>query len=338
VYRDSTESVKVEAMPCRGLISAFLAGAAASLGCSALLDLDVQYADRPGSEEAGLQTPDGTPGGTGDGTSDASEHLSETEPDALGAMEVTSIDGVVEATNADGVVEAMNVDGVVEATSLDGAGDAETTPGVPDDSAPVGANITYVQGLAGWSNGAAGPVVVRLPAPVAMNDTIVVAADVMPNGTLQVTDSLHNSYSTAMSIVAPGTPGNQTVAVFYALGVAAGTDSISVSVPAYAFGETLEVYVHEYSGISAFDRANGQTGTTTDMHSGFVTTTAPGDLIFGFGDTGSVSPGTGFAPRLTLNQNLTEDRIAPIVGMIEATATMGMGNSWAMMAAAFKAR
>jgi hypothetical protein len=317
-----------------------LAGAAASLGCSALLDLDVQYADRlgVGSEEAGLPTPDRTSGGTGDGTTDANEHPPETEPDAPGAKRETSVDGVAEAMDVDGVAEAM-VDGVAEVTSLDGAADAETTPGVADDSAPmVGPGIMYVQGLAGQSNGAAGPVVVRLPAPVAMNDTIVVAADVMPNGTLQVTDSLHNSYSTAASIVAPGTPGTQTVAVFYALNVAAGTDSISVSVPAYTFGEILEVYVHEYTGISAFDGANGQTGTTNDMHSGLVTTTAPGDLIFGFGDTGAVGTGMGFASRLMLNQNLTEDRIDPVAEMTEATATMRTGNNWAMMVAAFKAR
>lgn len=320
-----------------GVLWACLAGAAASLGCSTLLDLDVQYAARlgAGSEEAGLPTPDGTSGGTGDSTTDANEHPPDAEPDAAAGMPETSVDGVA---------EAINVDGVAEATSLDGVADAETTPDVADSAAPMDtgapmdAGIMYVQGLAGWSNGAAGPVVVRLPAPVAMNDAIVVAADVMPNGTLQVTDSLHNSYSTAWSLVAPGTPGNQTVAVFYALDVAAGTDSISVSVPAYAFGETLEVYVHEYSGISAFDGANGQTGTTTDMHSGFVTTTAPGDLIFGFGDTGSVGPANGFAPRLMLNQNLTEDLIDPAAGMTEATATMRMGNNWAMLVAAFKAR
>jgi hypothetical protein len=292
-------------MACRGLASACLAGAAASAGCSALLSLDVQYADR--ADASSEEPPDGTSGDLRDASPP-----SEASPDGLATIP----------------------DGHPDAPRLDGATDTATPPG-PDGSPPMVTLIASVQGNNDWKNGAAGPVVVPLTSPVAAHDTIIVATDVMPANTLQVTDSLHNTYSMAVTVP---TTGNESCWIFYALDVAAGTDSISVNAPANTFGEVLEVYVQEYSGIGAFDVATGKTGTTADMHSGFVTTTAPGDLIFGYGVAGFVTTGTGFNQRLHLNNNLTEDQIAPGAGMVEATATMTMGDSWAMMVAAFKAR
>jgi hypothetical protein len=299
-------------MACRGLLSACLAGAAASLGCSALLDLDVHYVD------AGLDAnprPLHGPGGAADASGEALPEANSASPEA--------------------------------AASRDGATDAETetSPGLPDDSSPDVPNdsppapsIQYVQSKSS-SNGYIGAVVhVTLGNPVTLNDTIVVAANEMTTGGPNVSDSLGNQFSST-----PGVPngGGSEAWIFYAPVVTPGMDTITVSLPGNPSGTLLDVYALEYSGVGALDAVTGQNGTTADMHSGFVTTTAPGDLIFGYAvviPMGSADAGTGFRARETQHDNVTEDEIFPGPGRVEATATMTGGNAWTTVVAAFKAR
>jgi hypothetical protein len=170
--------------------------------------------------------------------------------------------------------------------------------------------------------------------PVTLNDTIVVAANGMTTGP-NVGDSLRNQFSSTTSV--PN--GGSGAWIFYAPVVTAGMDTITVTLPGNPSGSLLDVYALEYSGVGALDGVTGQNGTTPDMHSGFVTTTAAGDLIFGYGVVvfGRADAGTGFTPRESVHANLTEDEIFPGPGMVEATATMVTGNAWTMMVAAFKA-
>ena len=82
------DPLRSTSMACRGLLSACLAGAAASFGCSALLDLDVQYQDA--GSESGLQQPDRTSDGAGSGADASGEAL----PEANSALsEAASRDG-----------------------------------------------------------------------------------------------------------------------------------------------------------------------------------------------------------------------------------------------------
>jgi hypothetical protein len=102
--------------------------------------------------------------------------------------------------------------------------------------------------------------------------------------------------------------------------------------------------VHEYAGIatsSAFDRAssaNGATAAQDGMNSGSVTTTWPRELVFGFAETGTAAPGTGFTARSLYGDNVTEDRVVEAIGSYHATATMVGGSEWSMMVATFKGR
>jgi hypothetical protein len=302
-------------MACRGLLSACLAGAAASLGCSALLDLDVQYQDA--GLESGPMPPDTTSDGRGSAHDASGEALSE-------------------ANSASS-----------EAASRDGASHAETLPDVPNDSSPDVPNdspptprIQYVQSVSDTNNyvGAVVNMKTTFVNPVTRNDTIVVAANEMTTGAPNVSDSLGNQFSST-----PGVPnGGSESWIFYAPVVTPGMDTITVSLPSNLSGTLLDVYALEYSGVGALDAVTGQNGTTSDMHSGFVTTTAPGDLIFGYAvvvPMGSAGAGTGFLARDTpQHENVTEDEIFLGPGRVEATAIMTGGNAWTTMVAAFKAR
>jgi hypothetical protein len=322
-----------------------VAGAAASFGCSSLLDLDVQYAQ---GVDAGTSSSPLLPDGTSDGPGGADD-----APNAADAAE----QALPEADSAS-----------AEAESRDGAGDAESSPDVRDASAPDVSNdsppdvsidsppdvsndsppdvsidspppsvIQCVQHSSGAVNFMPGTLTVSFPNSVTQNDTIVVAADGTNTVAPTVTDSLQNPFAQAATVVAMA--GSATSAwIFYAPVVTQGADSITVTLPGIPMNSLLEVYILEYSGIAALDSAMGQAGTTLDMHSGFVATTAPGDLIFGYGVTGIAVAGAGFNTRETLDGNLTEDEIFVSRGNVEATATMTAGNNWAMLVAAFKAR
>ena len=131
--------------------------------------------------------------------------------------------------------------------------------------------------------------------------------------------------------------------IFYAPVLHAGSDTITVELPGTPSGLMLNAYALEYSGVGALDGVYGQNGTTSAMHSGVVTTTAPGDLIFGFGITtflgmGSTMASGGFTSHPAVHNNLTEDEIFPGTGPVEATGMMVTGSAWTMMVAAFKAR
>jgi hypothetical protein len=307
------DPLRSTSMACRGLLSACLAGAAASLGCSALLDLDVQYQDA--GLESGPPSPDGTSDGRGSAHDASGEALSE-------------------ANSASS-----------EAASRDGAGDVETSPGVPDDSSPDVPNdsphtpgIQYVQSVSDTNNYVGAVVQVTFASPVTRNDTIVVAANEMTTGSPNVSDSLGNQFSST-----PGVPnGGSESWIFYAPVFTSGMDTITVSLPGNPSGTLLDVYALEYSGVGALDAVTGQNGTTSDMHSGFVTTTASGDLIFGYAvvvPMGSAAAGTGFLARdKPQHESVTEDKIFPGPGGVEATAIMTGGNAWTTMVAAFKAR
>jgi len=74
------------------------------------------------------------------------------------------------------------------------------------------------------------------------------------------------------------------------------------------------------------------------MTSGKATTAADHELVFGFGvTTGSATAGSGFTPRETLDQNVTEDMILPARGAAQATATAA-GGDWSMLMATFRGK
>jgi hypothetical protein len=270
-----------------------------SSGCAGLLDLDVHYRDA-----------------SADGAS--ASDLRDAGGDAPDA-DARAPDGSVHDAAGDA---APKVSDSGDAADLDGS----------DGEAPDAAHgIQFVQAFAGQGLPGAATATLGFALPVKAHDTIVVAADFDSLGTLQVTDSLGNAYQSALS------PSTSAIAcsIAYALDVQGGMDTVhlQLSVPPQNF---FEIYIHEYSGVASLDGASAQNGTALLMESGYVTTSAPADLLFGFAVTGTAMAGSGFTARSTFNMNLTEDELTGPPGAYEATGTMVAGGGWTMLTAAFR--
>jgi hypothetical protein len=285
----------------------------ASVACSALLDLDVHYID------AGAEG--GTPG------LDAGDDASPTSEAAVAPMDGTvgSADG---STGADGP------------GSLADAPQTEASPGVPDaaSDAPTG-SIQFIQVLGQETTNNSPTQIVMVPG-VQAHDTIILAVEYSTTATAQITDTAGSTYHLATEL--PADAFGVESAIYYALDVAAGDDSITVALQVAGPVNTFEVFAQEYAGISALDAVNGQnsgaTSSGTNMESGFITTAVANELVFGFGVGGLVSPGPGFTGVLNFAGDQTEALTLAAPGMTEATEVNSEANTWSMMVAAFKPR
>jgi hypothetical protein len=293
--------------------------APASFGCSALLDLDVQYV------EAG--TEGGVPG------LDAGDDSSRMLEAAVPAMDGTV--GLVDGNP--GVDGSSLADGPGPVTD---APQTEASPGVPDaaNDAPAG-SIQFVQVLGQETTNNSPTQTIRMPG-VQAHDAIILAIEYSTTANAQITDTAGSTYQFAKEL--PADAFGVESAIYYALDVAAGDDSITVALQVAGPVNTFEVFAQEYAGISALDAVDGQnSGTTssgTNMESGFITTAVANELVFGFGVGGLVSPGVGFTGVLNFAGDQTEDLILAAPGMIEATEVNSGANTWSMMVAAFKPR
>ena len=107
----------------------------------------------------------------------------------------------------------------------------------------------------------------------------------------------------------------------------------------------IDIRALEYSGldpVNPFDVGASALGNGTSANSGAVTTSAPGELIFGAGMTGGVfsAAGTNFTNRIITPQDgdIAEDRFVTTTGTYSATASLSGSASWLMQVATFKAR
>jgi hypothetical protein len=273
-----------------------------TVGCSALLDLDVHYVEGG----ADVISPD----------------LDATAPNS--DRDATGAEGPDAPTTADGPLATM-----------DGGPADESEVSVPVDSSLSSGGIKFVQAGANSIANGQGMVTVQLPAPVTAGDTLVLCADASSSTSLSVMDTLGSQFLVAYSTIDGS--GTQS-GVGYAIGVAGGAETVTFGIQASGPVDFLEAYVQEYSGIGAFDVATAMSGTATLMESGYATTTAPNELVFGFGITGTARAGQGFTTRSSYNDNLTEDEILASPGSVEATATQVSGSGWTLTMAAFKPR
>jgi hypothetical protein len=158
------------------------------------------------------------------------------------------------------------------------------------------------------------------------------------DGTLMVTDSLGNTYVEVVGPVsALDAASDETI--FATFGADGGNDVITVNINGSTLKSYIEVYAHEYSGVTGFDVGTSQRGTnagTDGIQSGFVNTSQNNELIFAYVDTGIANAGTGFTSRCTLEDDLSEELIVADAGSYQATATMTQGNIWLILMAAFK--
>jgi hypothetical protein len=279
-------------------------------GCTGLLDLDVHYTDAGGPGVDGSPADDATSAPpAAEAGPDATQVAPPGAPDASGGADATP--------------------------SRDASNDASASDDAADDGPalpPPHGGIQYVQGLAGANVDNGATATVTLPQAVAAGDAILVGADATSDLTIAVSDTLGSQYTIAYST----DDGNGIESgIAYALDVAGGPATLTFTIDTQDPVAFLEVYVHEFSGVLGVDGATGMSGTSMDMHSGPVTTTAAHDLIFAFGATGTASAGNGFTPLLDFNANLSEYAIQTAAGPIEATETMVSGSDWILTMAAF---
>jgi len=173
--------------------------------------------------------------------------------------------------------------------------------------------------------------------PAVAGNTIVVYVIWNNTGAVTVADSRGNTFA---NIGAPVSwSSGYSAQVFYAPIITGGTDTVTATfhTPVTSFGV---VYAHEYAGISRVnpvDVATSASGSSASLNSGAATTTSANDLIFGAGVSDNVvtAAGSGFASRDLAYGNITEDRVAGLIGSYAATATHN-GKLWGMQMVAFR--
>jgi hypothetical protein len=154
-----------------------------------------------------------------------------------------------------------------------------------------------------------------------------------------VTDSHGNVYSQAGG-TATGTGLRQ--AIFYATGIAAGSNTVTVTFNKAA--AYPDVRIMEYSGLDTsnpLDVTAVGVGTGTTATSAAATTTAANELIVGAGTNGDVfsGAGTGFTLRIINSYgNLGEDKVVSSTGSYSVSAPLKKSTPWIMQMATFRAK
>jgi len=176
---------------------------------------------------------------------------------------------------------------------------------------------------------------VAFPASTVAGDLILVAFDYATNATpSSVTDSQGNVFTAIGAQLT--SPGGSHSRVYYAKNIKGGADTVTITLSATS--AWLEVYLSEYSGVdptNPIDAQAGASGGAGAVSSGSATTTAAGDVIYGYCVADATCTfGSGFTARSTFNNNLIEDKPAATAGTYSATATAN--NGWTMQMVALR--
>jgi Abnormal spindle-like microcephaly-assoc'd, ASPM-SPD-2-Hydin len=157
-----------------------------------------------------------------------------------------------------------------------------------------------------------------------------------------VTDSQGNTYQQA--IQTNENPTGETIAIYYAMNVAGGANTVSLFQPLLG---SFRFAIQEYSGVSktnALDVAAAAQGSSASPSSGNVTTTASGDLLLGGILTAggeSYTAGSSYVieesqPAEPSTNVIAEYQIRATAGSSAANASLGATDFWAAVLAAFK--
>jgi centrosomal CEP192-like protein/ASPM-SPD-2-Hydin domain-containing protein len=197
------------------------------------------------------------------------------------------------------------------------------------------ATPSLVQATASAALGTPTTLSLAFPSNTQAGDLLLVAFDYDSSSSpTSVTDSQGNVFTEVGSQL--NSPGGGLSRVYYAKNIKGGADTVKVTLSASS--SYLELYLNEYSGINTtnpIDAEVGASGNAGAVSSGSVTTTAAGDIIYGYclGDW-ACTVGSGFTARSTLNGNLIEDETAGSAGSYAATGSAN--NGWTMQMVALK--
>jgi hypothetical protein len=197
------------------------------------------------------------------------------------------------------------------------------------------ASVRFVQLTASATTSSSNSLALSFPSKTSTGDSILVAFDYRASATPStVTDSQGNTFAAVGYAVT--SPGGAHASVYAAKNVKGGADTVTVTLSS---ASSIDLYLAEYSGVATVNTVDawaGAAGKAGAVSSGNATTTAAGDLIFGYAICQSYcTAGSGFATRSTLYTNLIEDTVAGASGNYAATGWANSG--WAMQMVALKA-
>ena len=258
------------------------------------------------------------------GANDAPGMLDTAQGDAVGIVDASSHD----ATDA-------GLDAPAEATvdALD-----ETTADVVEDHGQ--APIAFVQIAVATPQSSSSTVHVAFGKAQAAGDlnVVVVGWNDTTSAVQSISDTTGNTYTLA---VGPTTYSpDLTQSIFYAPGIAAGTNTVTVTFVQPA--NLADVRILEYSGLdpaAPFDAMGVATGNSAGPASAAVTITTARELIFAAGmSTDEYSAaGANFTMRdVTSDGDMAEDRIVNAAGAYTAQSTLAGSCEWVMQVATFK--
>ncbi|HSW90467.1 MAG TPA: hypothetical protein VLF64_00550 [Candidatus Saccharimonadales bacterium] len=194
--------------------------------------------------------------------------------------------------------------------------------------------ITFVQGNANGDSSSGTVTTCAFTSNVTAGNLLVVAVSFASAiETASVTDSLGNTYSTAVGPTTSNTIASR-VYTFYTVTGLSGANTVTITNSNLVLFR--RVSVHEYSGVNTLEVATGTNADTGAPDSGPVTTTHANALIFGWGisNNGTTSAGTGFTLRETALSESTEDMIVSSTGTYDAIYPSD-GSAWICQVAAF---
>jgi hypothetical protein len=202
--------------------------------------------------------------------------------------------------------------------------------------APASSQVAFVQAVANVSSGSTSSFSLSFPSNTAAGNLILVGFDCTSSGSTfsSVTDSQGNVLTEVGGPLT--TPGGVSTRLYYANNIGGGADAVTIT---FSANVRLEVYLTEYSGVNQvtpIDAQSGAVGNAGAVSSGNATTTASGDMIYGFciGDS-TCTAGSGSTARSTFHNNLIEDKISGNPGAYAATGSADSG--WTMQMVALKA-
>jgi hypothetical protein len=223
------------------------------------------------------------------------------------------------------------------ARARDAAGNTTTSAVINVTVNNSGSGIQLVQkNMNGVENSVSNMSVAFTSANTAGNFLIVSASVARPARTLTISDTRGNTYIPVMG------PVNDPVQdvnlyIWYVPSAIAGANTVTITP---AGSSALEIHVSEWSGMPAnavVDQTSSAMGTSLAISSGAKTTTADGELIFGFAwIVNSASSTAAFTPLSFINGDLDEYQIQPTAGSVATTFTQTITGQWLALMATFK--
>jgi hypothetical protein len=203
-----------------------------------------------------------------------------------------------------------------------------------------GAGPVFVRGNCSISNAPADRVTLQLDGGATGDLVVVSVAYAYVNEQLSgVSDTLGTNYQPLHAFTVFDTGSSVAMRSYYGVLTSSGAFTVTGLLDRPQVHEHIDMFVQEYSGVSALDSAGVLTDTTPRPTSKTLMTTSSNELLYGFASIhGFAAPGDHFTQRFTCLGDLTEDTVVPSAG--PAALEFGLTSSasaWGTTVAAFKA-